>query len=184
MAFNNSNQDQSRAFYAFNLSNITDEIIGAQLDLTFPFSSGNPSLELRDVTSNVNDLVNNNGDARTFYRDLGNGQRYASGTGVTSFTLNANALTDLNDSAGGLFALGLRNRTSGSWVWSFGARLTLTTATPEASEIILIVAGIGLLFFVARRKNIITAQFKGHWVIIHFDARFIHYQPKNFVDIL
>ena len=88
--------------------------------------------------------MNGNGNLRRMFRDLRNDAYSTSGSpGV--FTLNAAALADLNYSSG-LFAIGVDNSANNSWFWDLSTTLTLTTATPEASEILLLILGILMLY--------------------------------------
>jgi hypothetical protein len=149
---------ESRAYFAFDLSSVSDEILGATFEFNTLFiSNPAPELELKEVKTDVNTLVNlplGDGDYKKYYDDLGKGKKYANKAVATSFVLNADALTELNK--GGLFAIGVKNKTKDTWIWSLGAKLTLTTAAPEPAEILLILAGIGLIIFI-RRKQLATA---------------------------
>ena len=78
------------------------------------------------------------------FRDLRN-DAYSTSNSPGLFTLDAAALADLSN-ADELFAIGVDNSANNSWFWDLSTTLTLTTATPEASEIILMILGILLLY--------------------------------------
>ena len=144
----------SNAYYVFDLSGVTDSILSAEFDFTAGWESGTPNLQLFDVNTDINDLMNGNGNLRSIFRDLRQGSYSSSGSpGV--FTLNSSAIADLNN-ASGLFAIGADNLANNSWFWDFSTTLTLTTATPEASEIILMILGLLLLykFYSDQKKKI------------------------------
>ncbi|MCH2209386.1 MAG: hypothetical protein MK132_26470 [Lentisphaerales bacterium] len=84
--------------------------------------------------------MNGNGNLRRMFRDLRN-DAYSTSNSPGLFTLNAAALADLSN-ADELFAIGVDNSANNSWFWDLSTTLTLTTATPEASEIILMILSI------------------------------------------
>ena len=110
-------------YFVFNLSGITDTIVGAVLqaynpstatgDLGNGYVSPDPTetMALWNVTSTAATVTGHLGGL-TVYDDLGGGTQYASRTvsaadngTLVSFTLNAAALADL-DAATGLFVIG------------------------------------------------------------------------------
>ena len=141
----------SNSYYVFDLSSISGNIVEATFDFGGGFEFGNTNLELNQVITNVEDLQNGNGNLRNTFRDLRD-ERYASTGGPGAFTLNSLAIADINAN-GSLFAIGVDNLSNNSWFWDLSATLTLTTAAPEASEIILMFLAIALLFKFYSDKN-------------------------------
>lgn len=141
----------SNSYYVFDLSGIAGNVVEATFDFTGGFEFGDTNLRLNDVTTDVEDLQNGDGNLRDAFRDLRNGS-YSSTGGPGVFTLNADAIADINAN-GGLFAIGVDNLSNNSWFWDLSATLTLTTAAPEASEIVMMILGILLLFKVYNDQN-------------------------------
>jgi len=111
-----------RNFFVFDLSGVTDDIIGATLKLYVPDSEDGvrnnapyPSLtyNLFDVTTSISSLTaGGTGGLLSTWADLGSGTQYGSRNVTDSdegsyldIALNGNALTALNG-ANGLFAFG------------------------------------------------------------------------------
>lgn len=110
-----------RNFFVFDLSGVTQQIVGATLTIYNPsggYSSNDPSetWTLYDVTTPIVDLTASGGGATggiNVYNDLGSGTMFGSAT-VTSASnntlvnvnLNNNAVAALNAARGGSFAIG------------------------------------------------------------------------------
>ena len=153
--------NQFRNFFVFDLAGLTS-IQSAALRLnTEEYSSADPTetYTLFDVTTPIASLINGTGGLGAF-DDLGSGTSYGSRVyslgdefQVRDLTLNPAALTALNLTIGGLFALGgaltsLDPSTPGNeFVFGFSgnnlARLVLETErdVPEPSTLLLVGAG-------------------------------------------
>ena len=106
-----------RDFFTFDLSGISGTIQSATL-LLRRGNSGSPNptetIDFWDVQTPVAILNNNIGPNASIVSDLGTGRNYGSfqvamsgsASEVLSFTLNANAIADLNASRGGFFSIG------------------------------------------------------------------------------
>jgi hypothetical protein len=109
---------EHRSFFTFDLTALAGSVLSASLELTpFGYNSSDPSetLELFDVSTPADKLNNNSGTATSIFNDLGSGESYGSfvvnahppsDTLTFTFNLNANALADIQSSAGGFFSVG------------------------------------------------------------------------------
>lgn len=153
-------------WFAFDLSSVTDTIVGAKLRIFNPadgYKSNDATefYELFDVTSDINDVrithLPFSLQGIAIYNDLGSGTSYggrlvsyADNNSMVEVTLNANAIADLN-AATGLFGIGGRLTTldfnrfttefsTGLTDSTFVRELVLETAplaaVPEASTLV------------------------------------------------
>ncbi|MBU0676483.1 MAG: PEP-CTERM sorting domain-containing protein [Verrucomicrobia bacterium] len=102
-------------FFVFNLGGLSEEVLSAELQLFNPWSISPDPFETYatyDVNTDLTSLMNGSGGTNAF-NDLQSGNSYANvnissadnGTTI-SMTLNAQAIQDINNSLGGLFAIG------------------------------------------------------------------------------
>ena len=159
-----------RNFFTFDLTSLSGTATSATLKVTRAFDSGtngaSETLEFFDVSTDATTLNNNTGTSQTIFDDLGSGTSYGSfavaGSGPTnevlSFVLNAQALTDINNAAGGFFSIGgslTDNDGNDSLFGGSGgsgpAQLDITTgpvnppAIPEPSTMLLFGSGFAAL---------------------------------------
>lgn len=148
-------QSESRAYFVFDLSAVTATILTASIDFTG--AGDDLNFEFYKVTSDVDALrtgAGNNAALKTFYDDLGGGKKdkYAKGKGTTfDFAAALNDLNTARGSASALFAFGVKSKDQKSFAFD-NLKLTLTTAVPEPGEILLLLAGICLVFAMRRKK--------------------------------
>ena len=94
-----------------------------------------------------------NSNFKGHYRDLGKGTKFNPNIiGSTTLQLNANGLAEIENSLGQLFAIGVRTRNDNSFLSHDGARLTLTTVTPEPEEVILLLLSICVIIVFKTKK--------------------------------
>ena len=119
-----------------------------------------------DVSTDAATLNNNAGTSATIFADLGTGTSYGSfdvdgaGTGVETFALNANAVTDITAALGGFFSIGgsLLSDDGNDAIFSGSGsadpqtlRLTFAgVGVPEPATVLLL--GAGLAGFGAARR--------------------------------
>lgn len=171
--------NSSRNFYVFDFSGLNmANLISAEL---YAHNAWNYSPEsqlsysLYDVTTNINDLRASGTGRNSIFNDLGSGVSYASlelnnpgryDNLVLSFNQSG---IDAAKATTGMFAFGgaLTSQTGGvafmfadnenqSSPFSYGLRLTFSetvTAVPEADSYAMLLAGLGLVSLVARRRN-------------------------------
>jgi hypothetical protein len=148
-----------RDFFVFDLSGISETIIGAELRL-FGGTGGPTPIRFWSVdTTPIADLMSGTTGV-SIYIDLGNSTKYGTDFGnfvaqpiiVNSFALNATALTDLESAKGGLWAVGGRSALPGDLGAIFGntdgdvvRQLVITTesaaAVPEPASLVLALGG-------------------------------------------
>jgi hypothetical protein len=162
-----------RNFFTFDLSSLSEPVVGARLEIQrFGSNSQDPTetYELFDVATGAATL-NAFGPANAaIFDDLGTGSSYGAfvlaiggnPADLLSFPLNNTAVNDINAAAGGFFSLGGALTSAPFFAFDqtlFGAssssgiqRLVLeTTAVPEASTWILLASGLGVLVCLRRR---------------------------------
>jgi hypothetical protein len=149
--------NQQRAYFTFNLSGISAPIVNATIEFLNPVVSGTGDIDLRfKAIDNDLDLITQtvpNTNFKNHYRDLGKGTKFNPNIiGSTTFQLNANGLAEIESSLGQLFAIGIRTRSDDSFLSHDGARLTLTTATPEPEEVILLLLSICVIVAFKNKK--------------------------------
>lgn len=103
-------EDETRSFFSFDLSNVNETITSATLEL-FIGASDLGTLTLYDVSTPANTLVNDQG-SNYIFDDLGSGLSYGQMEMTNNLTnraiqieLNSDALSSIN-LAGGLFSIG------------------------------------------------------------------------------
>jgi hypothetical protein len=147
--------NQQRAYFTFNLSGISTPIVNATIEFLNPVISGNIDLRFKAIDNDLN-LVTQvlpNTNFRDHYRDLGKGVKFSQDNlGSTTIQLNADGIAEIENSLGQLFAIGVRTLDDNSFLSHDGARLTLTTATPEPEEIILLLLSICLIVAYKNKK--------------------------------
>jgi hypothetical protein len=146
-------ESESRAYFVFDLSEVTTEILNASID--FSGSGDILNFEFFQVKSNIEDLrdgVGSGAQFEEFYDDLGKDAKYANGKS-TSFDFGA-ALIDMNNArslGSSLFAFGVKSKDKKYFIFE-NVKLTLTTAVPEPGEIFLLLAGVVLVFLFRRKE--------------------------------
>jgi hypothetical protein len=170
-----------RNFFTFHLGRLdlsNEQVVSASLQISrYGYVSGDPSetVHFFDVTTPPDVLNNAVGSNQGIYVDLGSGKSYGAveilktmspplgqiGDAV-DVSLNAAALADITAAAGGYFSIGGSCTTcAGSYQVVFAGgesygiqQLTLVTApVPEPSEWAMLVAGLALVGFIARRRE-------------------------------
>jgi len=168
-----------RNWFAFDLSGINllagESIISASLTVVKGsyFGDDHEDWALTSIESNVSDLINGTGTGLTIFEDLADGSAYGAATltaaGGIDLLINvnltgANAITDIDSSLGGLFAIGgylstidsanqevLFSGTGG--LDFFKSVLTIeTTIVPVPAAVWLFSSGLIGLIGIARRK--------------------------------
>jgi hypothetical protein len=136
----------SNSYYVFDLSSISKDVISATFEFT-DYDANGPKLSLNQVTTDINDLMNGIGDFKKIHDDIKK-DKYSKDSSPKVYELNAKALQDIINAGNGLFAIGVdyKEKKHG-WFSSLTASLTLTTAAPEASEIIMLLITVLLLFW-------------------------------------
>lgn len=155
-------------FFVFGLVGLTEEVVAAEIQIFNPWSISPDPYEtytLYDVSTDIASLMNGSGGTSAFY-DLQSGIIYGSinisaddnGTTI-AIALNAQAIQDINNNAGGLFAVGGTINSTIDYInpkqeeiFGFtstdnpaaGVSLILTTI-PEPSVLGLLIASCGLL---------------------------------------
>jgi hypothetical protein len=148
-------ESESRAYFVFDLSEVTTEILNASID--FSGSGDILNFEFFQVKSNIEDLrdgVGSGAQFEEFYDDLGKGVRYANGKS-TSFNFDS-ALIDMNNTrslGSSLFAFGVKSKDKKYFLFE-NVKLTLTTAVPEPREILLLLTGVISVFLLRRKKSL------------------------------
>jgi|GEM_PF-1064363 len=177
LAWNGTSVEFNRNFFTFDLSSLSETIVGATLRLENPsggFSGDPATFSLYDVTTPVATLTtDHSGTAgQAIFADLGTGDLYGSigidsssdGT-ILSISLNAQAISDLNAAVGSDFALG--GAVSGGHALIFGSTgsgspvrelvletsSTVTTTTPEPSSLALFSIGAAMTGLGAARRR-------------------------------
>lgn len=155
-------------FFVFNLAGLGEEVVAAELQIFNPWSISPDPYEaytIYDVNTDITSLTDGFGGTNA-YNDLQSGNAYgsinisAADNGTTiSITLSALAIQDINNNAGGLFAVGGTIDSTINYstpqqeeVFGFtgagspadGVSLLLTTI-PEPSVLGLLIASCGLL---------------------------------------
>jgi hypothetical protein len=144
-------------YFVFNISDLNGvNILGAYLHLWNPslgyFSSTHPSLlySVYDVTSPLDQVMMDHTVRLDIFDDLGGGVSYASrlvsatdNGAFVDVALNGTALSFLTSQSGGAGMVG------------FGGAVTIPVPEPETYAMLL--AGLGLLGFMARRRKQKTA---------------------------
>lgn len=159
-----------RNFFVFDLSGISEVIIGAELRVyggTVFGNTGGVPIRFSSVTTPIADLLARQTGVSIF-NDLGAGPSFgdflAAPTIVNSFALNATAVTDLESAKGGLWAVGgmaVPPATGSIFVNTGGdvvRQLVLTTssdsAVPEPTSFVLALGGgLGALGIVGVRRR-------------------------------
>ncbi len=172
--------DFYRNVMVFDLSGVTEEIVGATLDIDAGYGTQvsigtSRTYSIWDVSSPIDDIARRvqGGPAQSYYDDIGSGVLYGSTTVPVHPTNGANplpspgvtvdltgALPDLNAAKGGKIAFG--GTSPETFYMFFGASdfssvsLTLVTqpaAVPLPAGVPLLLSGIGAFFIVSRRKR-------------------------------
>ena len=163
-----SGGQEFRNFFTFDLSSLTDIVVGATLEVVrYSYFSPDASetLGLFDVTTDAATLNNNVGTNAAIFNDLGSGTSYGtfvvnsysfSSTELLSFSLNSNALADINAAKGGFFSIGgaLQSLTKGiptefieTSSGGFGIQRLVVETQPIPLPSTIAMAGFGLLAF-------------------------------------
>jgi hypothetical protein len=169
--------DRVRSYFTFSLASIDfskEQVVSAALELRrygFPVNRNDAleTVEFFDVTTNYLTLNTQEGISQSIYDDLGTGRKYGQveipntggGQDVVTILLNQRAVTDINTLAGGYFSVGASCATCTRDQVVFNnsgtdglQRLTLVTAPiPEPAEWTMLVAGLLVIGFIARRRR-------------------------------
>jgi hypothetical protein len=164
-----------RNYFTFSLASIdfsTERLVSAALQFRRYGYPGNTNDALErmvfsDVTTPYQRLNTREGVDQDIFRDLGTGTQYGAveilkaETGVYTVWLNEAALADITAKAGSYFSVGGECTTCQAGEVLFNGsgpdgiqRLMLVTAPiPEPAEWSMIVAGLLVIGFIARRRN-------------------------------
>jgi hypothetical protein len=164
------NGNTYRNFFVFDLSGVTEQIIGAELRLFNPgapdpgFTGPPATYSVHAVSTPVTTLVtshNNNAEGQAIFADLGDGTQFGSRAmsildngSIVSIDLSG-ALAALNSASGGLFAAGgmlAFTPTANNYAFAFTntgneTRQLVLTTVPEpvsVAQIIVGLVGIGI----------------------------------------
>ena len=145
-----------RNFFAFDLSGITEQIVGARLILNTETVYDTGTFTLWDVTTDVDALRAGGSGLFSVWDDLGSGTLFGSKViGATqdntllSVALNLSAINALNTATGSLFAIGGDyDGLFGAFFFSgsFDTRQLVLETVPEPSSVTLFAFGGVLLF--------------------------------------
>jgi hypothetical protein len=169
--------DRVRNYFTFSLASIdfsTEQLVAAYLEIRrygFPLNRNDAleTVEFFDVTTDYLTLNTQEGISQSIYQDLGTGNRYGlveipntgDGRDVVTISLNGKALADITAAAGSYFSVGGSCTTCNRDQVVFNnsgsdglQRLTLITAPiPEPNEWTMLVAGLLVIGFIARRRQ-------------------------------
>lgn len=161
----------TNAYYIFDLTGLSGSVSSATFELAItdiPSFSQGKSVGIFDVMTHLAFFSTTGSETRSnlgggtigpieqVLNDLGSGQQYASFSlsSLGTLSVGLNALTDLNAAIGGHFILGLTGLTTLGTSFGDGS-LTLNgvAAIPEPETYAMLVAGLGILGLVARRRR-------------------------------
>ena len=141
-----SGTDRHRTFFVFDLATLTQPVGSGLLRLELAGYASPDAAEVfsvYDVTSSVDDLLATQTNRSDIYTDLGAGTYYgvaaafASAVGtVIEVPLEPDAIADINNAAGGRFAIGLFLETVRLPVGSEGVRFSIN-GEPRVHQLVL-----------------------------------------------
>jgi len=155
--------DSLRSFYTFDLSQLVGTVTNATLRIQRGDQGGNVNVKFYDVSTTASVVNTNSGVSSAIFDDLGTGNSYGSfqvsdGAFNTylSFSLNAQALTDIN-AATSFFTIGAMVNPNQYIFSGTGGDVTyldlnvVPSAVPEPGTVALL--GLGLLGYAASRRK-------------------------------
>lgn len=154
-------RDDHRNFFTFDLTRLRKRALAATLQVRRYSYRGQETetIEFFDVTTDAATLNNNVGPNQAIYDDLGSGVSYGrfevssvgNNTDILSFSLNEDAVADINAAVGGFFSIGGVLLTAGfrdavfSSSGGNGIQRLLDTIVPEPFSLSLILVSACVL---------------------------------------
>lgn len=148
--------DQLASFYSFDLTSLSGTVTAATIRIRRSSQSGTVQLGIWDVSTAAATVNSNGGTSASIFNDLSGGISYGAysvGSGdfndTLSFSLNAQALADINASVG-FFSVGM-SVGSDQFIYSFSGGdityldLQIGTVPEPGSLALLGIAGLALL---------------------------------------